>query len=128
MLFGLVFASNVGAGIMVLPPNSTSTVYAQNTTSVTSTISQMSSLLILIICIIVILIVIVIGLLQFSGAVHMTPQPVVKQAHQIFGFLEVLLGIVVLAAPIDWEANAVAFVWLVAAAIYMLYVASRLRK
>lgn len=72
-------------------------------------------------------IVIVIGLLQVQGAVHMTPQPMMKQAHLIFGFLELLLGIVVLAAPIDWEANAVALVWVVLVAIYMLYVARRLR-
>jgi len=72
-------------------------------------------------------IVIIIGLLQVEGAVHMTPKPVVKQAHLIFGFLEVLLGIVVIAAPIDWEANAVALVWLGAVAIYMFFVAYRLR-
>jgi hypothetical protein len=73
-------------------------------------------------------IVIVIGILQLQGAVHMTPQPVVKQAHLLFGFLEVLLGIVVLAAPVDWEANAVAFVWLILVAAYMFFVAHRLRS
>jgi len=72
-------------------------------------------------------IVILIGLLQVGGTVHMTPQPVVKRVHLLFGFLEVVLGIVVLAVPIDWEANAVAFVWLVLVAIYMLLVFHRLR-
>ena len=43
-------------------------------------------------------IVIIIGLLQLGGTVHITPEPVVKQAHLIFGFLEVLLGIVVMAS------------------------------
>jgi hypothetical protein len=72
-------------------------------------------------------IVIIIGLLQTQDAVHMTPQPIVKQAHLVFGFLEVLLGLVVLAAPIDWEANLVALVWITLIAIYMLFVAHRLR-
>jgi len=72
-------------------------------------------------------IVIIIGLLQAQGSVHITPQPIVKQANLIFGFLEILLGVVVLAAPIDWEANAVAFTWIVLIAIYMFYVALRLR-
>jgi len=71
-------------------------------------------------------IVILIGLLQLQGGVHMTPQPVVKRAHLVFGFLEIVLGIVVLTAPIDWEANAVALVWTVFVAIYMFYVAHRL--
>jgi uncharacterized membrane protein HdeD (DUF308 family) len=72
-------------------------------------------------------IVIIIGLLQTQGAVHMTPQPIVKHAHLVFGFLEILLGLVVLAAPIDWEANLVALVWITLIAIYMLFVAHRLR-
>ena len=73
-------------------------------------------------------IVVLMGLLQVQGGVHMTPQPVLKRAHLVFGFLEILLGIVVLAAQIDSEANAVAFVWLVLVAVYMLYVAHRLRS
>jgi len=72
-------------------------------------------------------IVIIIGLLQVQKAVYMTPQRIVKHAHLIFGFLEILLGIVVLASPIGWEANAVALVWLVLVAIYMFTVARRLR-
>ena len=73
-------------------------------------------------------IVIVIGLLQVQGAVRTTPQPIVKHADAAFGFLEVILGLVVIATPIDWEANAVAFVWAVLISIYMLCVAHRLRK
>jgi len=73
-------------------------------------------------------IVIVIGLLQAQGSVHMTPYSVLKRAHLVFGLLEVILGIVVLAAPIDWEANAVALVWLALVALYMFYVAHHLRQ
>jgi uncharacterized membrane protein HdeD (DUF308 family) len=73
-------------------------------------------------------IVIVIGLLQARGAVHMTPQPILKRAHLVLGFLEILLGIVVLAAPIDWEANAVALIWTMLVATYMFYVAQSLRS
>ena len=73
-------------------------------------------------------IVIIIGLLQVQGVVHITHEPILKNAHLVFGSLEILLGIVVLTAPIDWEANAVALVWLVLVAIYMFYVAHRLRN
>ena len=73
-------------------------------------------------------IVIVIGLLQIQKAVYMTPQPIVKHAHLVFGLLEVLLGIVVIAVPIDWEANAIALIWLVLVAIFMFVVARRLRS
>ena len=73
-------------------------------------------------------IVALIGILQLQGAVHMTPQPVLKQAHLISGFLELLLAIVVLAAPIDWEANVVALVWTVFISSYMFLVAHRVRS
>jgi hypothetical protein len=73
-------------------------------------------------------IVIIIGLLQLGGTVHITPEPVVKQANLIFGFLEVLLGIIVMASPIDWVALTVAFVWVALVAMYMFYVAYRLRR
>jgi hypothetical protein len=73
-------------------------------------------------------IVIVIGILQVQGTVRMTPQPIVKHADLIFGFLEIVLGIVVVAAPIDWQANAVALVWTVLVSIYMFFVAHRLRN
>ena len=73
-------------------------------------------------------IVALIGILQLQGAVRMTPQPVLKQAHLISGFLELLLAIVVLAAPIDWEANAVALIWTVFISTYMFLVAHRVRS
>ena len=73
-------------------------------------------------------IVIIIGLLQLGGTVHITPEPVVKQAHLIFGSLEVLLGIIVIASGTDWMALTVAFVWVALVAMYMFYVAHRLRS
>ena len=73
-------------------------------------------------------IVIIIGFLQLGGTVHITPEPVVKQAHLIFGFLEVLLGVIVMVSGADWMALTVAFVWVAFVAMYMLYVAHRLRS
>ena len=73
-------------------------------------------------------IVIVIGILQVQGTVRMTPQPIVKHADLMFGFLEIVLGMVVIAAPIDWEANAVALVWTVLVSIFMFFVAHRLHN
>jgi len=73
-------------------------------------------------------IVIIIGLLQLGGTVHITPEPVLKQANLIFGFLEVLFGIVVMASGADWVALTVAFVWVALVAMYMFYVAHRLRS
>jgi len=73
-------------------------------------------------------IVIIIGLLQLGGTVHITPEPVVKQADLIFGFLEVLLGVVVMVSGGDWLALTVAFVWVALVAMYMFYVAHRLRS
>jgi len=73
-------------------------------------------------------VVIIIGLLQAQHAVRMTPHPILKRAHLLFGFLEVLLGIVIIAFQADWQADAVAFVWVVLVTIYMFYVAYRLRK
>jgi hypothetical protein len=73
-------------------------------------------------------IVIIIGLLQLGGTLHITPEPVVKQAHLVFGLLEVLLGIAVMASPIDWVALTIGFVWVTLVAIYMFYVVHRLRS
>jgi len=73
-------------------------------------------------------IVILIGLLQVLKTVYMTPQVVVKHAHLVLGSLEMLLGIVVLALPIGWEANAVALIWLMLVAIFMFLVAYRLHS
>jgi hypothetical protein len=73
-------------------------------------------------------IVIIIGLLQLQGAVHMAPERIVKSAHVVFGFLEILLGVVVMASPIGLLAGTIAFVWVVVVAIYMFFVAHRLRS
>ena len=73
-------------------------------------------------------IVIIIGLLQLGSALHMTPEPILKQAHRVFGFLEVLLGIIVMASPIDWVAITIGFVWVTLVALYMFYVTHRLRS
>ena len=72
-------------------------------------------------------IVIVIGLLQLGGTLHITPEPIVKRAHLIFGFLEVLLGIAALASATE-AVNTVAFVWVTLVAMYMFYVVYRLRS
>jgi hypothetical protein len=73
-------------------------------------------------------IVIIIGLLQLGGTLHITPEPIVKQAHRIFGFLEVLLGIAVIASPDIWAAVTIGFVWVILVAIYMFYLVHRLRS
>ena len=72
-------------------------------------------------------IVTIIGLLQFGGTVHITPEPVVRHAHLVFGLLEVLLGITVLASA-DSVVLTVGFVWVIVVAFYMFYVAHRLRS
>jgi hypothetical protein len=58
----------------------------------------------------------------------MTLRPVLKRAHLVFGFLEILLGIVIIGFQIDWQADAVAFLWVVLVATYMFYVAHRMRS
>jgi len=75
-------------------------------------------------------IVAVIGLLQLQGAVHMTPQPVLKQAHLITGFLEILLAITVAFEPFGRGAvdNVVALVWTAFVSFYMFLVAHRVRS
>ena len=73
-------------------------------------------------------IVIVIGLLQAHHAVRMIPYPILKRADLVFGLLEILLGIVMIGFQIDWQADAVALVWVVLVAIYMFYVAYCIRR
>ena len=72
-------------------------------------------------------IVALIGLLQLRGAVHMTPQPVLKQAHLITGFLEILLAITVAFEPFGKGGgdNIVALVWTMFVSSYMFLVAHR---
>ena len=74
------------------------------------------------------IIVIIIGLLQLQGTVHMTPKPIVKSAHVAFGFLEIMLGVVVVASPVGSLAGTIAFVWVVLVAVYMFYVARLLQR
>ncbi len=73
-------------------------------------------------------IVIVIGLLQIQGSIYMTREPRIRLPDLLFGFLEILLGLVVLAAPIGVIAGSIAFVWIVLVAVYMFIVAHRLHS
>ena len=75
-------------------------------------------------------IVALIGLLQLQGAVHMTPQPVLKRAHFITGFLEVLLAMTVAFEPFGKGGgdNIVALVWTMFVSFYMFFVAHRVRR
>ncbi|HKM76276.1 MAG TPA: hypothetical protein VJZ32_07650, partial [Candidatus Bathyarchaeia archaeon] len=73
-------------------------------------------------------IVIVIGLLQIQGSIYMTHEPRMRLPDLIFGFLEILLGLVVMAAPIGNIAGSIAFVWVVLVAVYMFIVAHRLHS
>ena len=68
-------------------------------------------------------IVIVIGLLQIQGSIYMTHEPRMRLPDLTFGFLEILLGLVVMAAPIGNLAGSIAFVWVVLVAVYMFIVA-----
>jgi len=73
----------------------------------------------------------VIGLLQLQGAVHMTPQPVLKRAHVISGILEILLALAVALDPFGKGGgtdNAVAFIWTIFISFYMFLVAYRVRS
>lgn len=76
-------------------------------------------------------VVALIGLLQLQGAVHMTPEPVLKRAHTISGFLEILLAIAVAFEPFGKGGgadNAVALIWTVFISFYMFLVAHRVRN
>jgi hypothetical protein len=70
----------------------------------------------------------ILGLLQVLGKVHVSPEPVLKRADLGLGALEALLGVVVVAAPIDWQARSVALIWVGLVAIYMFSIAHRLRR
>ncbi|MGO9645127.1 MAG: TRIC cation channel family protein [Candidatus Bathyarchaeia archaeon] len=73
-------------------------------------------------------VVVVIGLLQIQGSIYMTQEPRMRLPDLVFGFLEILLGLVVLAAPVGAIAGSIAFVWLVLVAVYMFIVAHRLHS
>jgi hypothetical protein len=46
----------------------------------------------------------------------------------VFGFLEILLGLVVLASPVGVLAGTIAFMWIVLVAVYMFFVAYHLHS
>jgi uncharacterized membrane protein HdeD (DUF308 family) len=69
-----------------------------------------------------------IGLLQIHGSIYMTQEPRMRLPDLVFGFLEILLGLVVLASPVGNVAGAIAFVWIVLVAVYMFFVAHRLHS
>jgi len=73
-------------------------------------------------------VVMVIGLLQIQGSIYMTQEPRMRLPDLVFGFLEILLGLVVLAAPVGVIAGSIAFVWVVLVAVYMFIVARRLHS
>ena len=74
------------------------------------------------------IIAVTIGLLQIQGSIFMTHEPRMRLPDMVFGFLEMLLGIVVLASPVGDLAGTIAFVWVVLVAIYMFFVARRLHS
>jgi len=71
-------------------------------------------------------IAVTIGLLQIQGSIHITQGPRLSLPDMVFGFLEILLGLVVLASPVGVLAGTIAFVWIVLVAAYMFLVAYRL--
>jgi len=73
-------------------------------------------------------IAVAIGLLQINGSIYMTQEPRMRLPDLVFGFLEILLGLVVLASPIGVLAGTIAFVWIILVAAYMFSVAHRLHS
>ena len=69
-----------------------------------------------------------IGLLQIQGSIYMTQEPRMRLPDMVFGFLEILLGLVVLASPVGVLAGTIAFVWVILVAVYMFSVAHRLHS
>jgi uncharacterized membrane protein YeiH len=74
------------------------------------------------------LVVIIIGLLQIQGSIYMTHEPRMRLPDLVFGFLQILLGLVVLASPIGDLAGTIAFVWVVLVSVYMFSVARRMHN
>jgi len=76
-----------------------------------------------------------IGLLEILGMVRIAAKEVVKNVHFIFGGLEVLLGIILIAFPLSWETRlfelawiTIALLWIIPVAIYMFLVAYQLHN
>jgi hypothetical protein len=68
-------------------------------------------------------IVIIIGALQVRDRVIVTGQPALERPKIVLGGLEILLGIAVIASPINKFVGAIAFTWVVLVIIYMFYLA-----
>ena len=66
------------------------------------------------------IIVSAIGLLHFLGKVRITAKPVMKRAPHIFGGLEILLGLTLIAVPISWENRLIDLVWITTALIWIV--------
>ena len=80
-------------------------------------------------------IVSVIGLLEVLGKVRIAAREVVKNIHLIFGGLEILLGVILIAFPLSWETRlfelawiTIALLWIIPVAIYMFLVAYQIHN
>ena len=73
-------------------------------------------------------IVIILGVLQIRDRAAVTPQPPLERPKMVLGGLEVLLGITVIASPINKFIGAIAFAWVVLVVIYMFYLTYILRR
>jgi len=80
-------------------------------------------------------IVSVIGMLEVLGKVRIAAKEVVRKVHLVFGGLEMLLGIILIAFPLSWETRlfelawiTIALLWIIPVAIYMFLVAYQLHN
>lgn len=73
-------------------------------------------------------IVITMGVLQIRDRVAVTIQPALERPKIVLGGLEVLLGLAVIASPINKFIGAIAFAWILLVVIYMFYLAYILRR
>jgi len=74
------------------------------------------------------LIVIILGVLQVRDRVAVTHRPALERPKIVLGGLEILLGIAVIASPVNKFVGAIAFAWIVLVVIYMFYLAHILRR
>jgi len=75
-----------------------------------------------------------IGLMDFLGRVRLTVRPTLSWAQRLFGGLEILLGLTLIAIPISWQSRlislawiSIALVWIVPVTVYMFLIAYRNR-
>jgi uncharacterized membrane protein HdeD (DUF308 family) len=73
-------------------------------------------------------IVIILGALQIRDRVAVTRQPALERPKVVLGSLEVLLGLTVMASPINRLVGAIAFTWILLVVIYMFYLAHILHR